>query len=68
MTENTNYKIVKEGNRFTAYEDGSVVSKGMLNQEDCLHSIWVVNGKNPEHFYTTVGNNVVLNIKEQGNL
>jgi hypothetical protein len=47
----TNYKIKKDRERFTVIEHEKVVSKGFLNEIDALHSIWVINGEVPNHFY-----------------
>jgi hypothetical protein len=47
----TNYKLEKNRDRFMVTEDGKVLSNGFLNKMDALHSVWVINGEIPTHFY-----------------
>jgi len=50
----TNYTIKKELNRFTVYQGEVAIAKGMLNEEDALHAIWCINGKNKDEFYSQI--------------
>jgi len=49
--QQTKYVIQKESARLTVYLNDKVVSKGFTDIESALHSVWVLNGKNQNHFY-----------------
>lgn len=51
------YKIKKERETYTVFQDGKVLSKGFNNKRDALQSIWVINGSNPAHFYECLNDN-----------
>lgn len=48
----TNYVLHKEkSGSFTVLNNNKVCSKGFNDIESALHSVWVLNGKNQNHFY-----------------
>jgi TATA-box binding protein (TBP) (component of TFIID and TFIIIB) len=59
----TNYKIEKERERFTVTEFGKVISKGFMNIEDALHSVWILNNSIKDDFYIEIEKIVYLNIE-----
>jgi hypothetical protein len=61
----TNYKLEKNRDRFLVKEDGIVVSNGLLNKMDALHSIWVMNKEIPTYFYIERDMDVYLIDKEE---
>jgi hypothetical protein len=61
----TNYKLEKSRDRFMVTKDGVVVSNGFLNEIDALHSIFVIKGSVPNHYYIQDGSDVYLLIKEE---
>ena len=44
------YQIKKENGHYVSYKDGKVASK-CFTEEDCLHSLWVIEGKIQQDFY-----------------
>lgn len=56
----TNYTIQEENNRYTVYENDTLVIQGCLTEEDALHAIWVTEGKVPDDFYVVDDKGVVL--------
>lgn len=59
----TNYKIIQERERFTVIQYDNVVSKGFITIEDALHSVWILNGSIPEHFYIEKENDIYLTMQ-----
>ena len=47
----TDYIIEKLYNNILVTRNDKIVSQGLLNIEAALHSIWTVEGKNPNEFY-----------------
>jgi len=47
----TGYTISQCGESRTVWKDSKVASKGFYDDESCLHSIWVMEGKKPDDFY-----------------
>ena len=58
----TNYTIRIDGDRYSAYAENKAISKGCLTEEDCLHSIWVVEGKVFDDFYVVDNKGAVVRI------
>ena len=58
----TNYTIRKERDSYSAYLEDKVISKGCITEEDCLHSIWVTEGKVFDDFYVVDSAGVVVRI------
>lgn len=51
MVEKTNYKIEKVQRGFDVTKDGDLVAILINGEEEALHAIWVLEGKNPHHHY-----------------
>jgi len=47
----TDYTIKKQNNCYIALKDGKTQSM-TFSVSDALHSLWVINNKNPQEFYT----------------
>ena len=47
----TNYTIVQDEERLNVLDKGKIFTRGFLTESDALHSIWVMNGNVPNHFY-----------------
>ena len=55
----TNYTVKKEGERFTVYDKGKLLAKGMPTEEMALHAIWSSQGKVVTDFYSLDGEKVI---------
>ena len=47
----TPYTISNCGGHRIVWKNSKVVSQGFFDDDSALHSVWVIEGKNPNHFY-----------------
>ena len=41
----------KEDSTYTVFNSGLVASKGFITKQDALHSVWIMEGQEPSHYY-----------------
>ena len=64
MRINTDYTIeIDDKGVARAYKDNYLISATTLGIESALHSIWILNGSNEEHYYKLDGNSVYIEVK-----
>ena len=51
MMEKTNYTITSRGNNTIVSKDGKLEAQGFTDMESCLHSVWVMEGKQAGTFF-----------------
>lgn len=47
----TSYRIFKERDRFTVYENKRIISYGFMSVEEALKSVWVIEGSDYNTFF-----------------
>lgn len=52
-------QIKQNHDRLAVLVDGKIRTHGFMTVEDALHSVWVLNGKVPEHFYNANEDGIV---------
>ena len=63
--ELTSYEIEETGTIHVVSLNGFFISSTVLGIESALHSIWVLNGSNKNHFYEMIDNRIYKRTKDE---
>ena len=63
--ESTSYEIEESGETHRVFLNGFFISSTQLGLESALHSIYVLNGSNENHFYEMIDNRIYKRIKDE---
>ena len=63
--ELTAYEIKESGIAHRVSLNGFFISSTVLGIESALHSIWVLNGSNKNHFYEMIDNRIYKRTKDE---
>ncbi len=58
----TDYTITKCGDNRIVWKGSIVVAKGFTDDESALHAVWVLEEKNPNHFYAADDDGVIVQV------